>query len=173
MPIGSPGQLSGQNARPRQLADQRDFGEPIRATLLGDNVCEAEDQTARGPTPVLALCRKLVEARFDPGRPLHAYRGEVLCLIVRSIGKGAGLTVDEHNGTRFAKWKPFFRSAVSSRIAPAKRRASTLAQPPAALCPMPHVCHATVSGPLPTVETIGRINSEHPTEKLNTLNRHG
>jgi hypothetical protein len=66
---------------------------------------------------VLQLCRLLVAAGIDPGRPLLAYRNNVCCLIVRSIGAGAQLTVDEHNGTRFAKWKPFCRSAGSPRIA--------------------------------------------------------
>jgi hypothetical protein len=28
------------------------------------------------------------------------------------LGTAAGLTVDETNGTRFARWKPFQRSAV-------------------------------------------------------------
>ena len=28
-------------------------------------------------------------------------------IAIRSIREGAALTVDEHNGTRFAKWKPF------------------------------------------------------------------
>jgi hypothetical protein len=49
-----------------------------------------------GAAPVLAMCRKLVEAGHDPSRPLHAYRGDTLCLKVRSIGEGAKLTV-EHN----------------------------------------------------------------------------
>ncbi len=33
------------------------------------------------------------------------------------LGVAAELTVDEHNGTVFAKWKPFSRSAGSARIA--------------------------------------------------------
>jgi hypothetical protein len=33
---------------------------------------------------VLALCRKLIEAGCDPGRGLHAFRGAMLALRVRS-----------------------------------------------------------------------------------------
>ena len=45
----------------------------------------------RGSAPVLATCRMLVEAGFDPRRPLHAYRGEVLYIRVRAIGEAAQL----------------------------------------------------------------------------------
>jgi hypothetical protein len=69
---------------------------PIHATLVGSNRCEALGATARGSTPVLALCRALVTAGHDPRRPLHAYRGDVLALLVRSIGEGACLRVATH-----------------------------------------------------------------------------
>jgi hypothetical protein len=82
----------------------------------------------RSSTPVLAICRRLVAAGLDPGRPLIAFRGEMVCLVIRSIGEGAALTVDEHNGTRFAKWKPFPRSAVASPVRQ-KGRAATLLAP--------------------------------------------
>ena len=44
-------------------------------------------------SPVLAMCRALVAAGYDPTTPLHAYRGATLCLAVRSIGEGARLAV--------------------------------------------------------------------------------
>jgi hypothetical protein len=69
---------------------------PIRATLIASNCCEALGITGRGYTPVLALCRALVGAGHDPRRPLHAYRGHVLALVVRSIGDGARLRVATH-----------------------------------------------------------------------------
>jgi hypothetical protein len=69
---------------------------PIRATLVGSNRCEALGATGRGYTPILALCRALVAAGHDPRRPLHAYRGDVLTLVVRSIGDGARLRVATH-----------------------------------------------------------------------------
>ena len=83
---------------------------PIHATLIGSNCCEALGITARGYAPVLELCRALVKAGPDPGRPLHAYRGDVLALKVQSIGEGARLTVREDRaGPRFVAWEPFPR----------------------------------------------------------------
>jgi len=89
----------------------------IRAEIHGDDRCAAEGITVVASAPALGICRKLIEAGYDPATPLEAWRGDVLALRVRSIGDGAALTVDEHNGTRLAKWKPFCRSAVSPRIA--------------------------------------------------------
>ena len=66
---------------------------PIRAVLIGSDRCEAEGISVRAAAPVLALCRKLVTAGHDPERPLHAYRGNVLALRVRSIGEGAQLAI--------------------------------------------------------------------------------
>jgi hypothetical protein len=73
---------------------------PICATLIGSNRCEAEGLSARGYAPVLELCRKLVAAGFNTACPLEAWRGETLCLRVRSIGEGSRLTVaDDRHGT--------------------------------------------------------------------------
>jgi hypothetical protein len=58
--------------------------------------------TAHAAAPVLALCRKLVAAEHDPALPLEAYRGDVLCLRVRSIGKAAGLEINGE-GTGFRR----------------------------------------------------------------------
>jgi hypothetical protein len=88
----------------------------LRAELSGSTICSAAGQVAIGHTPVLALCRELIEAGHDPSTPIEVYRGGTLALRICSIGEGARLTVDEHNGTRFAKWKPFCRSAGSLRI---------------------------------------------------------
>jgi hypothetical protein len=65
----------------------------IRALLIGSNRCDAAGFTVRGRAPVTKLCRVLLEAGYDPGRPLHAYRGDVLSLRIRTIGEGARLTV--------------------------------------------------------------------------------
>ena len=64
---------------------------PIHATLTGSDRCEAEGITARAFAPVLALCRALIEAGHPPGRALNAYRGNILCLLIRSIGEAAQL----------------------------------------------------------------------------------
>jgi|SRR6516165_8106668 hypothetical protein len=73
-----------------------------RAELVGDDVCTACGITARSPSPVLAICRELVAVGIDPAIPLHAYRGDVLCLIVRSISEGARLEVNA-KGTGFTR----------------------------------------------------------------------
>jgi hypothetical protein len=89
----------------------------LRAELSGSTIASAAGQLAIGNTPILLLCRQLIAAGIDPATSLEAWRGPTLCLRIRSIGAGAKLTVDEHNGTRFAKWKPWRRSAGAARIA--------------------------------------------------------
>jgi hypothetical protein len=74
----------------------------IYAELAGAHCCSARGITAHSTSPVLVLCRLLVEAGHGPRRPLRAYRGDVLCLRVRSIREGARLEVNGH-GTDFIK----------------------------------------------------------------------
>lgn len=76
----------------------------ITARLSGSNTCTAFGITATGYTPVLKLCWLLVEAGHRPQTPLHAYRGETLCLVVRSIGEAAGFEINSH-GTGFIKYR--------------------------------------------------------------------
>jgi hypothetical protein len=80
----------------------------VRAELARDDTCTALGIIAHANAPVLALCRRLIEAGHDPARPLEAYRGATLCLRVRSIGEAACLTVkDDNRGTpRFAAYRP-------------------------------------------------------------------
>jgi hypothetical protein len=94
------------------------FPTAIVAQLTGSNRCDAEGLTVAGNAPVLGMCRKLLEAGFDPATPLKAYRGETLCLTVSSIGWGAKYTVDDSRSPRLVRWKPFSRGGGSSRIAP-------------------------------------------------------
>jgi hypothetical protein len=90
--------------------------EPTRAEITGDHTATACGITVKARAPVLALCRRLVEAGHDPDHPLHAYRGTVLCLRIRSIGKAAKLTVKEDSdGPRF----------VPHQDAPARRPAAS------------------------------------------------
>jgi hypothetical protein len=70
------------------------------AELSGDDACSAVGMTVQSSSPVLAMCRKLVEAGVDPSTPLDAYRGGALCLCVRSIGEAARLQINSH-GTGF------------------------------------------------------------------------
>jgi hypothetical protein len=79
---------------------------PIAAVLVG-NECTSDSIRGRGAAPSLALCRALVGAGYDPGRPLHVYRGEVLSFIVRSIGEGSryGVEDDRHGKPRLRCWR--------------------------------------------------------------------
>jgi hypothetical protein len=79
---------------------------PIRAEIDKSNRCDAEGYTVSASAPVLAMCRKLVEAGYDPGTPLHAYRGDTLCLAVRSIGEGARLECQEGGDFRLREPRP-------------------------------------------------------------------
>jgi hypothetical protein len=65
----------------------------ICAVIAGADQCEAIGHKVHASVPVLALCRKLIEAGHDPGRPLDVYRGDVLALRVRSIGEVARLSI--------------------------------------------------------------------------------
>jgi hypothetical protein len=88
-------QVIAENNRQQTFAQA-----PIRVTLIGFDRCEAAGISVRGYAPVLDLCRELVAAGFDPACPLEAWRGQILCMRVRSIGQGARLTVaDDRHGT--------------------------------------------------------------------------
>ena len=85
----------------------------IRATLVGDDVAAALGIRVQSPSPVLALCRKLIDGGCDPRRPLEVYRGETLALRVRSIGQAAQLKVDVTRSGR-----PVFKREKTRVIAP-------------------------------------------------------
>ena len=68
----------------------------IRAELTGSDCCSAIGIVVRSTAPVLALCRLLVEAGHDPATQLEAWRGDVLCLLIRSIGDGVALRIGTH-----------------------------------------------------------------------------
>lgn len=74
--------------------------QPIRAELIGAHQCSAFGVVAHGFTPVLGQCRKLVATGINPATALHVYRGDTLCLIIRSIGTGARLEINA-KGTGF------------------------------------------------------------------------
>src|SRR5262249_30237157 len=52
----------------------------VRAWLTGDDTCSALGITVQSTSPVLALCRKLVDAGHDPATPLDVYRADVRAL---------------------------------------------------------------------------------------------
>jgi hypothetical protein len=97
----------------------------IRADLLGDNTCTALGIVAEANTPVLAMCRKLIAAGHGPTTRLEAYRGNVLCLWVRSLGEAARLTVKAMgNGTPGFTTENTARRATAPHIRQSRRRAS-------------------------------------------------
>ena len=111
----------------------RNNPQPVIAELIGSETCAAEGLTSCGSSPVLELCRLLVERGFDPNRPLHVYRGDhkYLALVVAGIGVGAQLEVNGR-GTSFAK-RP-----VSVGTASPKRKTAGRGHPcPAAVAGMP------------------------------------
>jgi hypothetical protein len=69
---------------------------PIRAEITGSDACTALGTAVHGTAPVLKLCELLVAAGHDPAARLEAYRGDTLCLKVRTIGEGARLRVAPH-----------------------------------------------------------------------------
>ena len=71
---------------------------PIVAQISGSETASAVGLTVRSSSPIIALCRKLLERGHDPATPLEAYRGPTLALTVRSIGEGARLRVRRGGG---------------------------------------------------------------------------
>jgi hypothetical protein len=91
----------------------------IIAALIGDDAAQAGDVICRGRSPVFGLCRALLAAGADPASRLECYRGETLCLVIKAIGIGATLTVEESaagRGPRFTRWKPFSRADVEPPV---------------------------------------------------------
>jgi len=92
----------------------------IVAQLKGSQTCQVAGLVVRSASPVLQICRQLVAAGHHPDQQLHAYRGEVLCLRVRSIGAAAGLeVVEDGKGPRFLR-----RQSAGSRRPASGRRAA-------------------------------------------------
>lgn len=101
------------NQRPQNAPAEQGAPACARAQLLDSNQATAHGITVSGRNaPVLALCRALIKAGHDPDTPLEAYRGDVLCLRVRSIGEGAKLTVEDGSDgkPRFAKLRGYAAS---------------------------------------------------------------
>ena len=89
---------------------------PIRAELFRDDGATAAGLTVRSSSPILSLCRKLVECGHDPATPLDAYRANTLALHVRLIGEAANLRMDTARNGR-----PIFKRRESTAAAPPMR----------------------------------------------------
>jgi hypothetical protein len=75
---------------------------PIHAELNGSDTCTALGIVAHSNSPLITLCRKLVEAGCDPASPIEAWRASTFCVRVRSIGETAELAVNS-KGTGFIR----------------------------------------------------------------------
>jgi hypothetical protein len=86
----------------------------IPAQLIGSHQCEALGVVANGYAPALVLCRELLAAGANPDAALAVYRNGVVSLRIRSLRKGARLTVeDNENGTpKFRLARPARRGAA-------------------------------------------------------------
>src|SRR5665811_847383 len=93
----------------------------IRAELIGSDTCTAVGITVRVGTPVLTLCRRLIEVGYDAATPLLVYRGEVLALTIRSIGQAARLEINS-KGTGFIRHRAVRTAPPVRRNAPAHAR---------------------------------------------------
>jgi hypothetical protein len=93
---------------------------PITVQLVGDDTAHVGDIVARGRSPVFALCRALLAAGTDPQSRLECYRETTLALVVKSVGRGAQLTVKERDrgGLEIARWEPFPSSPGRACIRP-------------------------------------------------------
>jgi hypothetical protein len=80
----------------------------LTATLTRPGKITAAGITLTSREPTLAMCRALVEAGHTDGpmTVIDSATGRPT-MHVRSIAKAALLTVDEGNGCRFARWRPF------------------------------------------------------------------
>jgi len=110
-------QLGGTVVRGNSLSVENT--QAVCAELIGSDRCSALGMTAHGTTPVLGLCRLLVEAGLDPITPLEAWRGSTLCLRVRRIGEAAQLELSPR-GAGFVRGRP--PVAQTARSLPADQR---------------------------------------------------
>jgi hypothetical protein len=95
----------------------------IYADLSDSDICEALAIKIQSPSPLLDLCRALVEAGHDPTTPLEAYRGKTLCLRVRSIGEAAKLKIGGDGVTFRPVPEPVTAPPIRSKQQAARRAA--------------------------------------------------
>jgi hypothetical protein len=98
----------------------------VRVELVGSNCATALGVEAHGPSPVLALCRALVEAGHDPTTPLHAYRGSqtyrmasanktILNFAAAAAKRAARIAVTIGQNRR-QPWPMSFSTTISTRL---------------------------------------------------------
>ena len=91
---------------------------PILAQFIKSDRCTAEGLEVRANAPGLGMCRKLLEAGYDPDRPLHCYRGETLAMKISSISYGAKYSVSEPSTGSGVRLVPYSDGPQKSGAAP-------------------------------------------------------
>ena len=90
----------------------------IIAQFIKSDRCTAEGLEVRASAPGLAMCRKLLEAGYDPDRPLHCFRGETLAMKISSIAYGARYSVSEPSTGSGVRLVPYSDGPQKSGAAP-------------------------------------------------------
>jgi hypothetical protein len=118
-PIGASGQTSRPSAAPITiLVRSAKSSGYFEARVQG-----AELLLVTSRQPLLDAARALLAVGCDPEVVLEIRRPGATSWDLRAILRvAARLTVDEHNGTRFAKWTPLPRSMGPRRMASRRRR---------------------------------------------------
>ena len=75
----------------------------ITASISSDSIATSCGVTVHVGSPVLALCRQVVTEGADPTASLQAFRGDTLCLTIRSIGEAAMLEAQGGGGFKRVK----------------------------------------------------------------------
>src|SRR5215831_1288773 len=91
---------------------------PILAQFIKSDRCSAKGLEVRANAPGLAMCRKLLEAGYDPDRPLHCFRGETLAMKISSIAYGARYSVSEPSTGSGVRLVPYLDGPQKSGVAP-------------------------------------------------------
>ena len=78
--------IRGAAKREQEFYRREGAANAIRAELTKDNICSALGIPVQSPSPVLALCRKLVEVGHHPNTPIAVYRAmSCACAFARLV----------------------------------------------------------------------------------------
>ena len=111
MPVTQTGQLKYMSRPIAEGSTPKGRPKPIIAQFIKSDRCSAEGLEVRANAPALAMCRKLLEAGYDPDRPLHCFRGETLAMKISSIAYGARYSVSEPLDRLGSEARSFLRGA--------------------------------------------------------------
>jgi hypothetical protein len=93
---------------------------PVVCPIINSDRCEIDDLVVKHNAPVLAMCRKLIEAGYDQDRPLETYRGDTLRLRISSVCYGAKWTVEDNRVRTPTHARSWDRVASTGRASPVR-----------------------------------------------------